>query len=78
MHNAHHPALAHHFDTLDQQQEASSLGMWVFLLTEILFFGALFMVYAVYRMWYPEAFAASSHHLDIPLGTINTGITPLF
>jgi cytochrome c oxidase subunit 3 len=74
LHNAHHPALAHHFDTLDQQQEASSLGMWVFLLTEILFFGALFMVYAVYRMWYPEAFAASSHHLDIPLGTINTAV----
>ena len=75
-HAAHpqHPALAHHFDNLDQQQEASSLGMWVFLLTEILFFGALFMVYTIYRMWYPEAFAASSHHLDIPLGTINTAV----
>ena len=48
--------------------------MWVFLLTEILFFGALFMIYTIYRMWYPEAFAASSHHLDIPLGTINTAV----
>ena len=74
MHNAHHPALAHHFDNLDQQQEASALGMWVFLLTEILFFGALFLIYTIYRMWYPEAFAAASHHLDIPLGTINTAV----
>jgi cytochrome c oxidase subunit 3 len=69
-----HPALAHHFDTLEQQQEAASLGMWVFLLTEILFFGGLFLVYTIYRTWYPEAFAASSHHLDIPLGTINTAV----
>ena len=73
-HAAHHPALAHHFDNLDQQQEAASFGMWVFLLTEILFFGALFMVYTIYRVWYPEAFAAASHHLDIPLGTINTAV----
>ena len=48
--------------------------MWVFLLTEILFFGALFLVYTIYRMWYPGAFAAASHHLDIPLGTINTAV----
>jgi cytochrome c oxidase subunit 3 len=66
---AHHPALAHHFDNLAQQQEAASLGMWVFLLTEILFFGGLFIVYTIYRVWYPEAFTAASHHLDIPLGT---------
>ena len=69
-----HPALAHHFDNLDQQQEAASLGMWVFLLTEILFFGALFLVYTVYRTWYPAAFAAASHHLDIPLGSVNTAV----
>ena len=77
MHNdttAHHPALAHHFDDLDQQQEAASLGMWVFLLTEILFFGGLFLVYTIYRTWYPQAFASASHHLDIPLGTINTAV----
>ena len=71
---AHHPALAHHFDDLDQQQEAASLGMWVFLLTEILFFGGLFLVYTIYRTWYPQAFASASHHLDIPLGTINTAV----
>jgi cytochrome c oxidase subunit 3 len=70
----HHPALAHHFDNLDQQQEAASLGMWVFLLTEILFFGGLFLIYTIYRGWYPAAFASASHHLDIPLGTINTAV----
>jgi cytochrome c oxidase subunit 3 len=76
VHAAHppHPALAHHFDNLEQQQEAASLGMWVFLLTEILFFGGLFLVYTIYRTWYPGAFAAASHHLDIPLGTINTAV----
>jgi len=72
--HAHHPALAHHFDNLDQQQEAASFGMWVFLLTEILFFGGLFLVYTIYRTWYHEAFASASHHLDIPLGTINTAV----
>ena len=71
---AHHPALAHHFDDLEQQQEAATLGMWVFLLTEILFFGGLFLVYTIYRSWYPEAFASASHHLDIPLGTVNTAV----
>jgi cytochrome c oxidase subunit 3 len=68
----HHPALAHHFDDLEQQNEAATLGMWVFLATEVLFFGGLFVTYLVYRNWYPEAFAASSHELDVTLGTINT------
>jgi cytochrome c oxidase subunit 3 len=70
----HHPALAHHFDNLAQQQEAASLGMWVFLLTEILFFGGMFLVYTIYRAWYADAFASASHHLDIPLGTTNTAV----
>ena len=70
----HVPGLAHHFDTLDQQTEATTLGMWVFLVTEVLFFGGLFMVYTVYRNWYPEAFAAGSHSLDITLGGINTAV----
>jgi cytochrome c oxidase subunit 3 len=73
-HAAHHPALAHHFDDLAQQKEAATLGMWVFLVTEVLFFGGLFMVYTVYRRWYPDAFAAASHELDIVLGTINTAV----
>ena len=63
------PALAHHFDNLEQQREAATLGMWVFLVTEVLFFGGLFVGYAVYRNWYPDAFAAASHELDVTLGT---------
>jgi cytochrome c oxidase subunit III len=71
----HHPSvLAHHFDNLEQQREAGTLGMWVFLVTEVLFFGGLFMTYIVYRSWYPGAFAAASHELDITLGTINTAV----
>src|SRR3954452_9617938 len=71
-HEHHVPGLAHHFDNLEQQAEATTLGMWVFLVTEVLFFGGLFMVYTVYRSWYPDAFAAASHSLDIPLAIINT------
>jgi cytochrome c oxidase subunit 3 len=70
--HAHPPALAHHFDNLAQQNEAATLGMWVFLVTEVLFFGGLFLVYLVYRSWYSDAFAAASHELDVTLGTINT------
>jgi cytochrome c oxidase subunit III len=66
--------LAHQFDDLEQQHAADELGMWVFLSTEILLFGALFLTYAVYRMWYEDAFAAASHHANLLLGTINTGV----
>ena len=44
--------------------------MWVFLVTEVLFFGGLFMAYILYRIWYPEMFVAASHHLNIPLGAL--------
>jgi cytochrome c oxidase subunit 3 len=57
---------------MEQQAEASSLGMWVFLATEVLFFGGLFLEYVVYRRWYPAAFAAASGHMDTTLGVINT------
>jgi cytochrome c oxidase subunit 3 len=70
----HHPRLQHHFDSLEQQLYASTFGMWVFLVTEVLFFGGLFMAYIVYRIWYPEMFVAASHHLSIPLGTFNTAV----
>ena len=68
----HSNALAHQFDDLGQQLDATTLGMWVFLLTEIMFFGGLFAGYTVYRASYPEAFAEASLHLDVVLGTINT------
>lgn len=69
-----HTVLAHQFDDLDQQREASSLGMWVFLITEIMFFGGLFTGYTVYRHAYPEGFADASRHLGVLLGAINTGV----
>jgi cytochrome c oxidase subunit 3 len=69
-----HTALGHQFDDLEQQREASSLGMWVFLITEIMFFGGLFTGYAVYRNAYPEAFAEASRHLGVVLGAINTAV----
>jgi len=68
------PGLAHHFDSLEQQAEATTLGMWVFLVTEVLFFGGLFLVYTVYRHWYPDAFAAASHEMVVWAGTLNTGV----
>jgi cytochrome c oxidase subunit III len=70
--HAHHPRLQHHFETLQQQQEAATLGMWIFLVTEVMFFGGLLMAYLVYRVWYPEAWAEGSLDLDIRLGGLNT------
>jgi cytochrome c oxidase subunit III len=70
--HAHHPALQHHFDTLEQQQHAATLGMWVFLMTEVLFFGGLFMAYTLYRTWYHEMFVEASKHLNITYGALNT------
>src|ERR1700674_1788080 len=69
---ASHRALQHHFENMDQQREAGTLGMWVFLVTEIMFFGALFLAYTLYRYQYPAAFATASNHLDLRLGAINT------
>jgi cytochrome c oxidase subunit III len=69
-----HALPSHQFDDVEQQQEVASLGMWVFLVTEIMFFGGLFTGYAVYRAAYPAAFAEGSQHLDILLGGINTAV----
>jgi len=65
-------ALAHHFDTLEQQHEANTLGMWMFLATEVLFFGGLFLGYLVYRDRFSQAFTVGSKELNLPLGAINT------
>ncbi len=68
-----HPRfLAHHFDTPDQQFVAGKLGMWIFLVTEILLFGGLFCWYAVYRANHPEIFEYAHRYLDKTLGAINT------
>ncbi len=66
--------VAHHFDDAEQQYVAAELGMWVFLATEVLFFGGVFCGYAVYRFKYPAEFIAGSHRLDVWLGTINTAV----
>jgi cytochrome c oxidase subunit III len=69
-----HAHVAHQFDDADQQREASTLGMWVFLAQEVLFFGGLFTCYVVYRTLYPTGFAHASHHLDVVLGAVNTAV----
>ncbi|WP_263415538.1 cytochrome c oxidase subunit 3 family protein [Terriglobus albidus] len=72
--HVHLPQHRHHFETEEQQREAASFGMWLFLLTEIMFFGGLFMAYLLYRNWYNPAFVAASHTLSIKLGALNTAI----
>jgi cytochrome c oxidase subunit III len=71
---SHNPALRHHFIDMEQQRDASTLGMWVFLATEVMFFGGMFCAYLIYRYWYHNEFAAGSRSLDIWLGTINTAV----
>ncbi|MBS1260972.1 MAG: Quinol oxidase subunit 3 [Calditrichaeota bacterium] len=72
---AEHPKyLQHHFSDAAQQRESSKLGMWIFLVTEVLFFGGLFTGYAIYHSWYPEIFHAASRVLDWRLGMVNTFI----
>lgn len=66
--------LRHHFATPEQQMEASTLGMWTFLITEVLFFGGMFTSYAIYRGIYPGAFASTSRYMDVVLGGSNTAV----
>ena len=70
----HHPELLHHFAEAGQQRNAASLGMWVFLATEIMFFGGMFCAYLVYRHWYFGDFAAASKSINVVLGAINTAV----
>jgi cytochrome c oxidase subunit 3 len=70
--HGHDDHLAHHFDTPAQQFDASKLGMWLFLVTEVLFFAGLFCVYAVYRRLHPELFAYGAQFLDVRMGALNT------
>ncbi len=57
---------------MEQQKEAGTIGMWIFLLTEIMFFGGLFLAYTIYRATYPDGFFQGSHLLSVPLGGLNT------
>ncbi|MEP7076323.1 MAG: cytochrome c oxidase subunit 3 [Acidobacteriota bacterium] len=72
-HEHHHPpGLQHQFDDMEQQEESVSIGMWMFLVQEIMFFGGLFTVYLVFRSRFPMAFAAGSNHLNVVMGFANT------
>jgi cytochrome c oxidase subunit III len=71
-HHYHPPGLQHQFEDMKQQEESVSIGMWMFLVQEIMFFGGLFTVYLVYRSKFPMAFAAGSNHLDAFWGGLNT------
>ena len=70
----HNPELRHHFVDMAQQQRAASLGMWLFLSTEVMFFGGMFCAYLIYRRLYYNEFAAASRSLDVNLGAINTAV----
>jgi cytochrome c oxidase subunit 3 len=69
---SHHPAQAHHFRDMEQQVDAAKLGVWLFLATEILMFGGLFVGYIIFHGLYPEMFAEGASHLNWKLGALNT------
>ncbi|MFQ5498915.1 MAG: cytochrome c oxidase subunit 3 family protein [Candidatus Zixiibacteriota bacterium] len=70
--NQHPESLQHHFSDVEQQRESAKLGMWVFLLTEVLLFGGLFCAYSIYRSWNPDMFHNAHAFLDVGMGTLNT------
>jgi cytochrome c oxidase subunit 3 len=73
-HGEHPPYQRHHFESVDQQFDATNFAMWLFLLTEIMFFGGLFTAYLIMRNWYYPAFVEASHQLNVGWGTANTGV----
>jgi cytochrome c oxidase subunit 3 len=68
------PPHAHQFDDAEQQFEAATFGMWLFLVTEILFFGGALAAFGIYYAMYTDAFEDASNHLDLVLGTVNTAV----
>jgi len=72
--HAEPPQFQHHFVDMSTQREATSLGMWVFLVTEVLFFGGMFTAYTVYRAAFRHDFEGASNLLDIRLGAVNTAV----
>ncbi len=73
-HHGHHddPALLHHFSTKEQQSDTAKIGMWLFLTTEVLMFGGLFVGFGLMQAKFPQAFFQAHHHLDKSLGALNT------
>lgn len=72
--NGRHDEVFHQFEDVDQQNESYIVGMWVFLVTEVMFFGGLFTAYAVYRWMYPGVFFDAHQELNLRLGFINTTV----
>ena len=72
--HSHSGAVAHQFEDAKQQREIVNLGMWSFLITEVMMFGVLFTSYFYYRVIYPEAWVEGSNHLNYILGAINTAV----
>jgi len=73
-HAEHPPYQRHHFESVAQQFDATNFAMWLFLLTEVMFFGGMFTAYMILRNWYYPAFVEGSHHLSIFWGTTNTAV----
>jgi cytochrome c oxidase subunit III len=71
-HHEHNPGLQHHFYEMEQQADSVKIGMWAFLVTELLLFGGLFVGYGVMNARFPEAFSSAHHHLDKTMGALNT------
>jgi len=69
-----HRELRHHFVDMEQQANTASLGMWLFLVTEIMFFGGMFCAYLIYRLKYFNDFAAASQSIDVRWGALNTAV----
>jgi cytochrome c oxidase subunit 3 len=69
-----HPELRHHFATMEQQANTASLGMWLFLVTEVMFFGGMFCAYLIYRLAYFNDFAAASQSINVRWGALNTAV----
>jgi cytochrome c oxidase subunit 3 len=69
-----HPEHVHQFEDKEQQREAGTLGMWTFLITEIMFFGGMFCAYVIYRSLHPHAFELGSHLLEVKFGATNTAV----
>ena len=67
-------ALREQFDTAEQQKDASTLGMWIFLITEVMFFGGMFLAYTIYRDTYFPVFALASSSLNAVIGAVNTAV----
>jgi cytochrome c oxidase subunit 3 len=67
-------ALQEQFDSPEQQRDAATVGMWIFLVTEIMFFGGMFLMYTAYRSLYPNVFGAASRTLSAPIGALNTAV----